>query len=185
MGKLVHSSIASLDGYVNDEGGSFDWAAPDEELHAFVNDLVRPAEVHLCGRRMYEVMQYWETAGGPEDPPVIQDFARMWRASDKIVVSRSLGAVTTARTTLVESFDPQAVARLKDASSMVTIGGPTLAAEAYRAGLVDEVQIVFVPYVAGGGTAALPKGWQGRLDLLEERRFTSGAVFLRYEVVPA
>jgi dihydrofolate reductase len=182
--KLVYAAIASLDGYVADETGNFDWAAPDEELHAFVNDLERPFGTYLYGRRMYEVMQYWETAStSPEEPAVMRDFAELWRAADKIVYSRTLDAVSTARTRLERAFDPEAVRRLKEsATSDVTIGGPHLAAQALEAGLVDEIHLFLHPVIVGGGNAALPDGVRVQLELVAERRFQSGVVHLHYRV---
>jgi dihydrofolate reductase len=179
MAKLIYSAIASLDGYVEDEDGKFDWSAPDAEVHAFINDLERPVGTHLYGRRMYEVLVPWETMADPD--PVMRDFAEIWRAADKIVYSRTLGAVSSARTRLERSFDPEAVRALKAASDRaLSVAGPALAAEAFRAGLVDEVQLFLAPIVVGGGKPALPDGVRVPLELLEERRFGNGVVFLRY-----
>jgi dihydrofolate reductase len=181
---LVYTAIASLDGYVADADGSFDWAAPDEDVHAFVNDLERPVGTYLYGRRMYEVLSAWEEFPPPDDPSqVMQEFAAIWRAADKVVYSRTLPAVTTARTRLERDFDPAAVRTLKDASDRdLSVGGPGLAAEAFRAGLVDEVGLFLTPVLVGGGTAALPAGVRRDLELLDERRFAGGVVHLRYRV---
>lgn len=184
MAKLIYSAIASLDGYVEDERGNFEWAAPDEEVHAFVNDLERPIGLHLYGRRMYETMTYWESQGDePDESPVSQDFARIWRAAEKIVYSRTLETVATARTRLEREFDPGAVERLKaSAETDLSIGGANLAGQALAAGLVDELQLLVVPYLAGGGKPALPAGVNTRLELVAERRFESGVVLLGYRL---
>jgi dihydrofolate reductase len=179
--KLNYSSIASLDGYAADAHGRFDWAAPDDEVHAFVNDLERPIGTYLYGRRMYQVMAAWETMDAEQ--PVARDFAGIWRAADKIVYSRTLDAVSTPRTRLEREFDPGAVRQLKEtASSDLSIGGPGLAAEALAAGLVDEYHVFVTPAVVGGGTQSLPAGVSLQLELLDERRFGSGVVYLRYAV---
>jgi dihydrofolate reductase len=184
MAKLIYSAIASLDGYVEDADGAFEWAAPDEEVHAFVNDGERGVGTYLYGRRMYETMRYWETEGaGPDDHPVSRDFAQIWRAAEKIVYSRTLETVSTAKTRLEREFDHDAVRRLKESSPTdITIGGPALAGEAIAAGLVDEIQLLLGPILVGGGKAALPDDVRVQLELLDERRFTSGVVFLRYAV---
>lgn len=184
MARLVYSAIASLDGYVADEGGNFDWAAPDEEVHAFVNELERPIGTHLHGRRMYEVMVYWETAGtAADDHPIERDFAEIWRAADKVVYSRTLEDVSSARTRIERSFDPDAVrGLLASASRDVTVGGPELAAQAFAAGLVDECQLFLAPVVVGAGKRALPQGVFAKLELLDQRRFGNGMVYLRYGV---
>jgi dihydrofolate reductase len=182
MARLIYSAIASLDGYVADEDGRFDWAAPDDEVHAFVNDQERPIGTYLYGRRMYEVMQAWETMDTPA-PSVERDFAQIWRAADKVVYSTTLEAVPTARTRLERRFDPDAVRELKaTAERDLSIGGPHLAAAALRAGLVDECQLYLSPVVVGGGTRALPDGVRAPLELLGEHRFGSGVVHLRYRV---
>src|SRR4051794_8049907 len=149
MADLIYTAIASLDGYVEDEQGRFDWAQPDEEVHRFVNDLEREVGTHLYGRRMYETMVYWE---GPEaidgQPPVIRDFAEIWRAADKVVYSRTLESPASARTRIERSFDPEAVRRMKDeAKRDLSIGGPELAAEAIGEGLVDELHLFVTPVV--------------------------------------
>jgi dihydrofolate reductase len=184
VAKLIYSAIASLDGYVADEAGEFDWAAPDEEVHAFVNELERPAGTYLYGRRMYEVMAAWETMPLAGQPPAMRDFAEIWRAADKIVYSRTLEAASTARTRIDREFDPDAVRQLKaTAGRDLTIGGPELAGQALGAGLVDELQLFFVPVVVGGGKQALPDKIRLELELLDERRFGDGTVYLRYETV--
>ena len=182
MAKLIYSAITSLDGFVADEDGNFDWAAPDEEVHQFVNDLERPIGTYLFGRRMYEVMTYWETAHEePDQSAIALDYARIWQAADKIVYSRSLDRVSTARTRLEKTFDADSVRRLKaQAEADLSVGGPHLAAEALRAGLVDEIQLFLTPHVIGRGNAALPNDVRLRLELLDQRRFSSGVVYLAY-----
>jgi dihydrofolate reductase len=179
MARLIYSAITSLDGYINDEDGSFDWSEPDEEVHAFINDLARPIGTHLYGRRLYEVMAVWETLD--DEQPLMRDFATIWRAADKVVYSRTLEAVSSARTRIERDFDPEAVRRLKaSAGSDLLVGGADLAGQAIRAGLVDECHLYLVPVVVGGGTPALPDGARLRLELLDERRFGNGTVYLRY-----
>jgi dihydrofolate reductase len=182
MAELIYSAIMSLDGYVADEEGKFDWAEPDDEVHAFVNDLERPIGTNLYGRRMYEVMAYWETAHTvPDQPPEILDYAEIWRAADKVVYSTTLEEASTARTRIEREFDPDAVQRMKaDAERDLSIGGPTLAAQAIAAGLVDELHLFVAPVVVGGGTRSLPDGVRWDLDLADERRFRNGVVYLRY-----
>ncbi len=183
MAKLLYAAIVSLDGFVADENGAFDWSAPDEEVHAFVNELERPIGTYLYGRRMYDVMKVWETMELDGEPPVMRDYAELWRAADKVVYSRTLESVSTPRTRLDREFDPPAVAQLKaDASSDITVGGPSLAGAALAAGLVDEVSLFFSPVLVGGGTRALPDGVRLDLELLDERRFASGVVYVRYRV---
>ncbi len=184
MAELVYSAITSLDGMVADADGNFDWAEPDEEVHAFVNDRERSVGTFLCGRRLYEVMVAWETMDtGPDQPPVIRDFARIWQAADKVVYSTTLPAVSSARTRLERTFDPDAVRQLTaGADRDVSVGGPGLAAAAFRAGLVDQVHLFVNPVVVGGGTPALPAGLRLDLALTEERRFGNGVVYLRYQV---
>ena len=179
MASLIYSAIASLDGYVEDEQGKFDWAAPDEEVHAFVNDLERPIGTYLYGRRMYETMVYWETDDDPA--PIARDYAQLWRAAEKVVYSRTLPTVSSERTRLEREFDPAAVRRLKErASADVTIGGAELGGRAIAEGLVDECHLVLVPVLVGGGKRALPAGVRADLELVDERRFASGVVYLRY-----
>jgi dihydrofolate reductase len=179
VAKLIYSAIASLDGYVADENGNFDWAAPDEEVHAFVNDLERPVGTYLYGRRMYEVMLTWETMDDPSPP--MRDFAEIWRAADKVVYSRTLETVSSARTRIEREFEPDAVRAMKAAASAdLSIGGPEIAAVALRAGLVDECHLFLTPVVIGAGNRALPDGLRLELELLDERRFGNGVVYLRY-----
>jgi dihydrofolate reductase len=184
VAKLIYSNIASLDGYIEDEDGEFGWARPSEEVHAFENELMRPLGTHLYGRRLYETMRFWETDDpGFDESPVYRDFATIWRATDKIVYSRTLDEPSTARTQIEREFDPEAVRRLKESADRdLAIGGPGLASEAFRAGLVDEIHLVLVPVVVGGGKPALPKGVQANLELLDERRFDNGSVHLHYRV---
>jgi dihydrofolate reductase len=183
MAKLIYFAIASLDGYINDEGGGFDWAAPDDEVHAFVNDLERGVGTYLYGRRMYEVMRFWETLPEDDASAVARDFAGLWRATDKVVYSSTLAEVSTARTRIERAFDPEAVRRAKaEAAADLTVGGPGLAASAFAAGLVDELQLLTVPAIVGGGTRALPDGVRLDLELADLRRFTGGAVFAGYHV---
>jgi dihydrofolate reductase len=184
MAKLIYSAITSLDGYTEDEHGKFDWAAPDEEVHAFVNALERPIGTYLYGRRMYETMQSWETVGtGGGQPGVAVEYAEIWRAAEKVVYSRTLETVSSARTRIERSFDPGAVSRLKKSSPLdLTVGGPGLAGEALAAGLVDECHLFLHPIVVGGGKRALPDNLRARLELLDERRFGSGVVYLHYRV---
>jgi dihydrofolate reductase len=183
MAKLIYSVISSLDGYIEDADGKFDWAAPDEEVHAFVNDLERPAGTYLYGRRMYETMAFWES---PPDlaaqPAVVQDFAAIWQVADKIVYSTTLQTVRSAKTRIERVFDPEAVRQLKaTAGRDLTVGGPELAAQAIKAGLVDEYQLFLVPVVVGGGKRSLVgNGVRVNLELLDERRFPNGTVYLHY-----
>ena len=182
MAKLIYMAIASLDGYVTDEDGHFDWAKPDEAVHAFVNDLERPIGTHLYGRRLYEVMIGWETMHTlPDQTPMTLDFAAIWQAAEKVVYSRTLETVSSARTRIERDFDPDAVRRMKaQADRDISIGGATLAAEAIRAGLVDELHVIANPIVVGAGTPSLPGGVRWELELLDERRFANGVVYLRY-----
>lgn len=184
MARLIFTTICSLDGYISDASGSFDWAAPDREVHAFVNDLERGIGTYLCGRRLYETMVYWETA--PADDPdgdVEHDYARIWQGADKVVYSRTLEDVSSRRTTLERDFDPAAVARLvASAERDVGIGGAGLAGEALRAGIVDELQVFVAPAIVGGGTRNLPDGVRLDLDLLDSRRFAGGTTYVRYAV---
>lgn len=184
MGRLIYAAIASLDGYVEDEEGRFDWAAPDDEVHAFVNDLERPIGTYLYGRRMYETMVFWETAGTEADEPaVFSDYAEIWRAAEKIVYSRTLQEVSSARTRIEREFDPDAVRRLEQSSAAdIAIGGAELAGQAIGAGLVDECHLFLCPIVMGGGKHALPKHVRVPLELLDERRFRNGVVHLHYRV---
>jgi dihydrofolate reductase len=186
MARLIYSAITSLDGYIADEDGNFDWAAPDEEVHSFVNDLERPVGTYLYGRRMYEVMAAWETLHTlPDQPPSMLDFARIWQAADKVVYSRTLEAVSSARTRIERDFDPEAVRQMKtQAERDLTVGGPDLAAQAIKAGLVDEWHLFLSPIVVGGGTPAFPDKVRVKLELLDERRFGNGMVHLSYRAEP-
>jgi len=184
MAKLIYSAIASLDEYVVDKNGKFDWAAPDEEVHAFVNDLEREIGTYLYGRRIYEVMTYWETQPAEgDDPMVMRDYGKIWREAEKIVFSRTLTMASTAKTRIENSFEPDAIAKLKGQSSRdLSVGGAELAGEAIKAGLVDEIHLFLHPIVIGGGRRALPDGTIVRLELLNERRFKSGVVHVHYRV---
>jgi dihydrofolate reductase len=184
MAKLIYSAIASLDGYVADEQGEFGWSMPDEEVHTFVNDLERPVGTHLYGRRMYEVIKVWETdellVG---QPPCMHDYAEIWRAADKIVYSRSLEQVSTSRTKLERTFDPESVRQLKEtADREISIGGPELAAQAIEAGLVDEIHLLLVPVAVAAGKPALPIHSNLPLQLLDHRSFGNGTFYLRYRL---
>ena len=187
MGRLIYSAIGSADGYVEDTAGSFDWAAPDEELLSFVNDLERPIGTYLYGRRMYQTMRYWETAATvPGESAAVREFAGIWQAADKIVFSGTLEAVSSARTRIEPKFDPGMVRELKSAAEHdLTVGGADLAGQALAAGLVDEVQLILVPAIVGGGKRALPDGVRLELELADTRRFGSGAVYVGYRVKPA
>jgi dihydrofolate reductase len=182
VAKLIYSALTSLDGYVADDDGNFDWAEPDEEVHTFVNDLERPIGTYLYGRRMYEVMSFWQTPDTlPEQSPVVLDFAAIWQAADKIVFSRTLEEASTPKTRIEQDFDPEAIRQLKaSADSDLSIGGPRLAAEALRAGLVDEFHLFVSPVVVGGGNPSLPDDVRIPLELLDERRFGNGVVYRHY-----
>ena len=182
MARLIYSVINSLDGYVEDEQGKFDWAAPDSEVLAFVNELERPIGTYLYGRRMYETMRFWETAStDPGQSAEMRDFAHIWRSAEKIVYSRSLERVSSAGTRVERDFDGDAVRQLKQAASAdLTVGGPELAGQAIRAGLVDELQLFLVPVLVGGGKPSLPGGVREQLELIDERRFAGGVVHLDY-----
>ena len=182
MAKLIYSAICSLDSFVADAEGNFDWAAPDEELHSFVNDLERPIGTHLYGRRMYETMRYWETpeASTGQDA-VSRDYAEIWRSAEKIVFSRTLDHASSAKTQIEREFDPEAIRRLKEeAERDIGIGGPELAGEAIRAGLVDEYHLFLNPIIVGGGNPALPSDAHVALELIDQRRFGSGVIHLHY-----
>ena len=182
MGKLIYAYLTSLDGYVADERGNFDWAMPDEEVHGFINDLEREIGTYLFGRRMYETMAIWQTPELiPDHTPAISEYARIWQAADKIVYSRTLQAVSTPKTRIEREFDVEAVRRLKEQSPRnLSIGGANLAAHAIRAGLVDEYYLFVAPVIVGGGTRFLPDDATATLELLDERRFGNGMVYLRY-----
>jgi dihydrofolate reductase len=181
MAKLIYSAIASLDGYVADADGNFEFLAPDEEVHAFVNELERPVGTHLYGRRMYDILVAWETWPVDDEEPVTRDWAELWRAADKVVYSRTLQEPASARTRIEREFDPEAVRRMKEAADRdISIGGPNLAGQALAAGLVDEVVLLLYPIVIGGGNRALPEGVRVELELRDERRFGNGVVCLSY-----
>ncbi|GAA3692274.1 dihydrofolate reductase family protein [Nonomuraea antimicrobica] len=184
MAELIYAAIASLDGYIADDKGRFDWAMPDEEVHAFINDLERPVGTYLYGRGMYETMAGWETMDtGPEQSAIMRDFALLWRAADKVVFSRTLPEVSTARTRLERHFRPDAIRELKaTADRAISVSGPHLAVHAMNAGLVDECHVFVVPAVVGGGNRLFQDGVRLTLDLLEEHRFGGGMVYLRYRV---
>ena len=176
----------TLDGFTEDKDGKFDWTEPSEELFRFVTNLVRGTCTHLYGRRMYETMMVWET-----DPnlaavsPLMRDFAEIWQAANKIVYSRTLETTSTRKTQLEQTFDPEAIRQLKAASEHgILIGGPELAAHAFRAGLIDECHLFLIPLLVGGGKSALPDNVRMELELLAERRFRNGTVFLRYRTIP-
>jgi dihydrofolate reductase len=179
VARLIYTAIASLDGFIEDEHGKFDWAAPSEEVHAFINDLERPVGTHLYGRRMYEVLVAWETIDDPA--PVMRDYAQIWQAADKVVYSRTLAEPSSARTRIERDFEPEAVGQLKATLERdISVGGPELAATAIRAGLVDEIGLFLTPVIVGGGKPALPAGVRVELDLVEERRFANGVVYVSY-----
>jgi dihydrofolate reductase len=181
VAKLIYSSIASIDGYIADEDGNFDWAEPDEEVHTFINDLERPVGTFLLGRRMYEVLVAWETMDTADQPSFIQDFAEIWRAADKIVYSKTLAAASSARTIIERAFDLDAIRQMKRSTERdIFVGGPNLAAQAIRSGLVDECQLFLAPVVVGGGTRFFPDDVHLELELVDERRFRNGMVHLRY-----
>lgn len=184
MAELIYSAITSLDGYTEDEAGIFDRLAPDDEVLGFLNDLERPVGTYLYGRRMYQTLVYWETADVSRDEsPVEWDWMQLWQAADKVVYSRSLDAVASARTRIERDFDPEAVRALKDSLSRdLSVGGPELAAEAFRAGLVDRCQLFLTPILFGGGKPALPRDLRTDLHLVAERRFGNGVVFLDYRL---
>jgi dihydrofolate reductase len=181
MAELIYTAITSLDGYVADEDGNFDWAEPDEEVHTFVNDLERPVGTHLYGRRMYEVMIAWETLHTPDQPPFIRDFAEIWQAAEKIVYSKTLETVSTARTRIERGFDPEAVRRMKaTADRDILVGGPELAAHAFRAGLVDQSHLFVAPVLVGSGKRCFRGDVFLKLELVNERRFGNGMVYLHH-----
>ena len=182
MAHLIYSAISSLDGYIEDVDGNFDWAMPDEEVHRFINNLERATSTYLLGRRMYETMMVWETDPNlAADSPLMRDFAEVWQAANKIVYSKTLETVSTRKTQIERNFNPEAIKQLKKtAQQAISIGGPELAAHAFRAGLIDECHLFLIPILVGGGKSALPDNVRLELELLEERRFGSGVVFLRY-----
>jgi dihydrofolate reductase len=182
MGNLIYLMNTSLDGYTEDKDGRFDWTEPSEEYFGFVTNLVRPAHTLLYGRRMYEAMRAWET--DPKlaaESPLRHDFAEIWQAADKIVYSRTLETTSTRKTQLVQTFDPEAIRQMKAADEHdILIGGPELAAHAFRAGLIDECHLFLIPILVGGGKSALPDNVRLELELLAERRFSNGTAYLRY-----
>ncbi|SDO94393.1 Dihydrofolate reductase [Pedococcus dokdonensis] len=181
MARLLYSAIASLDGYTVDADGDFAWAAPSDEVHAFVNDRERTIGTYVYGRRMYDVMRYWAGRPEPDEQPVSAEYRQIWQAADKVVVSSSLEGAETPRTELVRSFDSAGLHHRKaTATADLGIGGPTLAAEAFRAGLVDEVSLYLHPVSVGGGIPALPRDLTVRLQLVEQHTFGDGVVYLRY-----
>ena len=183
MAKLSYAAIASLDGYVADTDGNWDWSRPDDEVHAAVNDLSRPIGTQLLGRRMYEVLVAWETMETEGEPDVIGDYAEIWRRTDKVVYSRSLESASSARTRIEREFDPDAVRRLKEeAEADLSIAGPELAAQAFAAGLIDDVHLFLSPVIVGGGNPALPADQFVKLELVDQRRFGNGVVHLHYRV---
>nr|WP_245755421.1 dihydrofolate reductase family protein [Actinopolyspora alba] len=184
MARLICSALASLDGYIADEHGRFDWAVPDEEVLAFINELERPVGTHLYGRRLYELMTGWETDPAlAEHSPAMGEFARLWRAADKIVYSGTLDTVVTTRTRIERTFDVEAVRRLKNSAERdLAVGGPELAAHAFEAGLVDECGLFFAPVLVGGGKSFFPRGVSAELELLDQRRFGNGMVHVRYRL---
>jgi dihydrofolate reductase len=186
MAKLIYSAITSLDGYVEDEHGGFGWARPDEEVHAFVNELERPIGTYLYGRRMYETMAWWETVDTGPAQAAVRDYAELWRAADKIVYSRTLEEVSTARTRIEREFDPDAIRTLKHtAAADITVGGSQLAGQALAAGLVDELRLLLNPVIVGGGKPALPDHLWTELELIDERRFQGGVVQVGYRIAAA
>jgi dihydrofolate reductase len=182
MAKLIYGSLTSLDGYIADEDGKFGWAEPDAEVHQFVNDLQRPIGTHLYGRRLYDVLVAWETMDiGPDQLPYIVDFAEIWQGAEKIVYSRSLESVSSERTRIEREFDPDAVRRMKETQERdLLVGGAELAAQAIAAGLVDEYHLFLAPVLVGGGKRSLPDGVRTQLELLDQRRFASGFVYVGY-----
>ena len=186
MARLIYSYLASLDGFISDDKGNFDWAVPDDEVHTFINDLSRPIGTYLVGRAMYETMRVWDSPESFPDPsPTALDFARTWQAAEKVVYSTKLPAVSTPRTRIERRFDPAAVRQLKaSAERDLAIGGANLAAQALAAGLVDELQLFLAPVLVGGGKRLFPSGLHLALELVEQRRFANGMVYLRHTVTP-
>ena len=183
MANLIYVANTSLDGYTEDEDGKFDWTDPSEEVFRFITNLVRATRTHLYGRRMYETMMVWETDPNlAAESPLMRDFAEVWQAADKFVYSRTLEAVSTRKTQIERNFNPEAIRQLKEAVEQdILIGGPELAAHAFRAGLIDECHLFVIPILVGGGKSALPGNVRLELELLEERRFSNGTVYLRYQ----
>src|SRR5262249_4762984 len=181
MAKLIYSVLMSLDGYIADKNGNFEWAEPDEEVHSFVNELAHPVGTYLYGRRMYEVMAVWQTLPTHDQPSCIADFANIWRAADKVVYSKTLKIASTPRTRIEQHFEPEAVQRIKaSAARDLAVSGPTLAAHAFSAGLVDVCHLFIAPIIVGDGKRAFPSGIRLELELQDERRFRNGMVYLHY-----
>jgi len=182
MAHLIYTANSSLDGYIEDKHGKFDWTTPNEEYFRFITNLIRADGTHLYGRRMYESMMVWETDPNLADQsPLMRDFAQVWQAADKIVYSRTLEAVSTRKTQIERNFDPEAIRRLKESVEQdIHIGGAELAAQAFRSGLIDECHLFLIPIIVGGGKPALPDNVRLELELLDERRFGNGEVYLRY-----
>jgi dihydrofolate reductase len=189
MGKLIYIANMSLDGYVADKTGNFDWTAPDEEEFSFIKELLRPAGTYLYGRRMYEVMAVWQTMETRDRPSVFagwddrtwQDFANIWRAADKVVYSKTLKVASTPKTRIERRFEAEAVQRMKETAARdLTVGGSTLAAHAFNAGLVDVCHLFVAPIIVGDGNSAFPIGIRFKLALQDERRFRNGIVYLHY-----
>lgn len=185
MAKLIYGMLMSLDGYIEDEQGGFGWSAPEDEgLHTYINELASSVGTYLYGRRMYEIMVYWETAHTiPDQPPFVLDWMKQWQAAEKIVYSRTLAEPRSARTRIEREFKPDMIRRLKaEAGRDITVNGPELAGQALRAGLVDEIQMYMVPVIVGGGKRFFPDGVRLNLELIDERRFGNSAVVLRYAI---
>ena len=184
MAHLIYSAISSLDGYIEDRDGNFDWAMPDEEVHTFINNIERSVGTYLLGRRMYEIMMVWETDPNlAAESPLMQDFAQIWQAANKIVYSRTLATPSTRYTKIARTFNPEAIEELKKTvQHEIAIGGAELAAHAFRAGLIDECHLFLIPIIVGSGKPSLPDNVRSELELLEERRFGNGTVYLRYRI---
>jgi dihydrofolate reductase len=184
MAKLTYITNLSLDGYIEDAHGSFDWTEPSDEVFAFITDLIRPIDTWLYGRRLYEMMAVWETDETlAAQSDLMADFSEAWKAGDKVVYSTTLEAVSTASSRLERSFDPDSVRDMKrSATGDLTVGGANLAARAFEEGLVDECHLFIHPVLVGGGKPALPREVRAELELMDERRFTNGIVYLRYRI---
>ncbi len=184
MAKLIYLLLMSLDGYIEDTEGNFGWAAPDEQVHTYINELASPIGTYLYGRRMYETMVYWETAHTiPAQPQFVLDWARQWQSAQKIVYTTTLAEPHSARTKIERAFDPDAVRQLKATSAHdIGIAGPEIAVHALRAGLVDEFQMIVFPVIVGGGKRFFPDNVGLALDLLENHHVSNGVVALRYAV---
>lgn len=182
MARLIYTTNVSLDSYIEDRDGKFDWTDPSDEVFQFITNLIRSDGMHLYGRRTYENMMVWETDPGlAAQSPLYHDFAQVWQAADKIVYSRTLETASTRKTKIERIFDPEAIRQLKEnAGQDIHIGGAELAAHAFRAGLIDECHLFIKPIILGGGKAALPHNIRLGLELLDERRFDNGEVYVRY-----